>query len=242
MTLPLTKLLLLSEAMAQMPGVKTRSTKDLIKSWERKTGGVRSTAKGIKVQKRQAVDIGGLTIEPDVLFEMHYSDGAQGGKDAVSPRAAKILIELYLCGRLETKTKPVTLEGVGQELIDYSKSKLTLKEILNAGKAEEDRKREARLARLNRPLGQIRESELTESFLHDLFLHHKVSNGALTVAGLEISKTLTRSSSNSGKSHDWNESFSWTGSNGEPHHIASQGAFSANRRNDADRNWGLGPE
>lgn len=241
MNSPITKLMLLSDLMGHMPGIKTRSTRDLIKGWEWKSG-VRTVGKSLKAQKRQPVVIGEFTIEPDVLFEMYYSDGSQWGKDTVSPRAARILIELYLAGRLETKTKPVPREAIGQVLIDYAQSELSLKDILNAGKEDEARKKAERLVRLNRPLDEIPESELTQAFLHDLFMYRKITNGSLIIAGVKVSKMLTRSSSNSGKSHDWNESFTWVGTDGEHRQVGIDGAFSTNRRNDADRNWGLGRE
>lgn len=235
MSQPITKLLLLNDLLAQMPGTKPRSTKQLIKSWEWKTG-----AFGLKPKKAQSVTVGDITLEPEVLFEMCYSDGSQWGKDAVSPRAAKILIELYLDGHLETKSKPASVEAIGHDVIDYANSTLTLKDILSAGREEEARKRTARLESLARPLDQISESEFTETFLHDLFMHHKITNGSLTIAGIKVTKILSQSSSNSGKSHGWNESFTWIGSDGQHHQEGTQSPYDSNRRNDANRNWGLG--
>ena len=57
--------------------------------------------------------------------------------------------------------------------------------------------------------------------------------------GIEVEKSVFVYQSNSGKTHDSEVTFSWTDSKGEPHRLCKPSLYSENRRNDANRNWGL---
>lgn len=66
--------------------------------------------------------------------------------------------------------------------------------------------------------------------------------GAMRLAGITVQKTLVGHDSNSGKSTGWRVRFDWTGSDGEPHYSESVPPEAHNRRNDPERNYGLGRE
>ena len=63
----------------------------------------------------------------------------------------------------------------------------------------------------------------------------------LEIGGVQVTKLLgAHQKSNSGKSGSWSVSFKWMDADGKEHCIDKDSRFAANRRNDADRNWGLG--
>lgn len=61
----------------------------------------------------------------------------------------------------------------------------------------------------------------------------------LTLAGIEVTKSVRTYSSNSGKSTSSDIDISWTGSDGQRHCEGKGSIYSDNRRNSEDRNWGL---
>lgn len=61
----------------------------------------------------------------------------------------------------------------------------------------------------------------------------------LTVGGVDVRKEVQRYASNSGKSGDFSVTFTWKGADGESHRLEKPSHYEGNRRNDADRNWGL---
>ena len=84
--------------------------------------------------------------------------------------------------------------------------------------------------------------EKTFDELNQIFWDASIKRGALEVDGTKVTKSLARHPSNSGKSYDWEVSFSWIDVDGKPRSLTKESRFKDNRRNDADRNWGLGPE
>ena len=78
------------------------------------------------------------------------------------------------------------------------------------------------------------------AFLDGLFLAHLGTGaGTLVIAGREVTKDLAMYPSNSGKSRGWGVSFSWKGSDGRAMGSTTLPPEAGNRRNDAERNWGL---
>lgn len=63
--------------------------------------------------------------------------------------------------------------------------------------------------------------------------------GTLLLAGTEVTKSVLEFSSNSGHSTDWQVSFSWRGAEGNSQKVTKESRYSSNRRNDAERDWGL---
>lgn len=241
MATPITKLMTLTDALQDLPSVKPRAARRLILEWERLSWVYERTDEGL-TRKPQSVKICSYVLGSDLIAEMCSPDDSQSGKTVISPRAAATLVSLYQAGLLPMDKAVQGVATVGSRLSEYASSGLTLADVRAASRIERERVHQSRLARLNKPLDEILESELTETYLHDLFLHHKITNGTLRIAGIEVAKTLSRSSSNSGKSHGWNERFSWTGTDGIVRSVGRDSVFSHNRRNDEERNWGLGRE
>lgn len=241
MTPHITKLMTLTKALEGLPNVKPRAARSLILEWEHQSWLYKQTRDGL-TRKPQSVQIGSYVLEAPLIAEMHYLDDSQMGKAVVTPRAAEALISLYLAGLLPLQKGTQVEAEPASWLSDYASSGLSMTDVRAANRIQSERVHDERLARLNKPLDAILESELTEAYLHDLFFHHKVRNGVLRIAGIEVTKTLSRSSSNSGKSHGWNERFTWTGTDGVVHSVGRDSEFSHNRRNDENRNWGLGRE
>jgi hypothetical protein len=86
---------------------------------------------------------------------------------------------------------------------------------------------------------------LDHTFLEALFWKVKEEKGerrppsSLDYEGHKISRSATRKLSNSGKSRGaWSVSFHVTPPEGQPYTVADP--ISPNRRNDPERNWGLG--
>ncbi len=89
----------------------------------------------------------------------------------------------------------------------------------------------------------IRESDLVDEDLIDqVFIAAMgLKAGTLSLGGVSVTKSLRSYPSNSGKSTGWGVTFSWTGSDGVQRSSGRTPPEADNRRNDEDRNWGLGP-
>lgn len=75
--------------------------------------------------------------------------------------------------------------------------------------------------------------------LNHLFHEAGIKNGSLNVDGFTVTKHLRRYTSNSGKSWDWEVTFTWINERDETEVVTKPSQYKGNRRNDADRNWGL---
>lgn len=76
--------------------------------------------------------------------------------------------------------------------------------------------------------------------LDEVFVRHLgLGRGTLTLAGVQVTKSLLEYRSNSGKSVDWKVSFSWRDKNNQRHTVGKESRYAENRRNDAERDWGL---
>ncbi len=84
--------------------------------------------------------------------------------------------------------------------------------------------------------------EKTFTELNQIFWDADIKNGSLVVDGIEVTKRLTRYTSNSRKRYDWRVTFSWVDSDGEPKSVTKESMYEKNRSNDPNRNWGLGRE
>lgn len=87
----------------------------------------------------------------------------------------------------------------------------------------------------------ITEADLTDHRLIDRVFIANVGrgSGSMVLAGITVHKEVIGYQSNSGKSTGWNVQFTWIGSDGQPRSSEVRPPEAYNRRNDADRNWGL---
>jgi len=235
------QLLLLSDALSFLNGVKPTLARKLLVEWEACSHPTRYSEKtGFKMLPRKELIVGAVTLTPVELTEMVYEDVFQWRKLAISPLGARALLRLYEHDQLPLK--PRTVKQAADTLLSYASRTESIQDIIESRAAHAKAVDDERIARLSKPLKDIPESELHLTFLHDLFLFHQITNGSLTLGEIEVTKTLSLSRSNSRKSHDWNECFTWVSSDGDPCVVKSQSIYNGNRSNDADRNWGLGRE
>jgi hypothetical protein len=85
----------------------------------------------------------------------------------------------------------------------------------------------------------IVEAEFTWSLLNAVFFRHGKDTREMVVGGRPVSKHLHPFRSNSGKSTDFNVTFTWKSTDGTARQLEKQSLYESNRRNDEDRNWGL---
>lgn len=149
------------------------------------------------------------------------------GSRVVTPTGAALLLRLYEAGSLEHFG--ATLGPVSDELHAYVDS--------DPGSAARQYRERIK------DLSAFREDEFSASLFNALFWEHAYVQGLreLTIGGIVIGKLLESSKSNSGKTRYWRATYVWTGSDGVEREV-SQGHLPTNRRNDPERNWGLGRE
>ena len=71
------------------------------------------------------------------------------------------------------------------------------------------------------------------------FEAHGKGGGTLTLAGIPVTKAVVGHPTNSGKNVGYSVSFHWVGSDGVRRSSGRVAAEASNRRNDAERDWGL---
>jgi len=149
----------------------------------------------------------------------------------VGPDAAAAIIEAYKGGKLpmqKASLRPSSVPGAESYLADARRLREEIAERQRLEKAIHD------------------PSVLTEADLSNYQLLDRVfiavkgaGEGTLVLAGIQVTKSLTGYSSNSGKTTGWRVAFSWMGSDGRGRSIEKVPPEASNRRNDPDRNWGL---
>lgn len=157
----------------------------------------------------------------------------------ITPEGAALLPRLYEAGIFELH-RPRVGRGDPAKLRAYAASRPGLL-------AQTVRNEEARCAHeaLARHPERIAEAEFTYELLNRVFIaHHGLLGGTtrLEIGGLLVTKEVFTYRSNSQKSRDSDVTFSWVSQDGTTRELHQQSRFAGNRRNDPDRNWGLGPE
>lgn len=238
---PPSDLMALSAAIECLAGARPVLIRKQLVAWSEQSRPVSYSSKGgFKILPRRAIELDGVSIAPEEISEIAFNDRSSSGKVFISPMGATVLIKFYLAGHIPSK--PGFPKEVSDDLTMYAASGCTGKEVMDRAAELRVEARAERLSRLNRDLSEIAESELTLTFLHELFLHKGVKNGSLMLGSITVTKQLSSTSSNSGKSRDWNERFSWVSSEGQEVVVGSDSKFNSNRANDSGRNWGLGRE
>lgn len=179
-----------------------------------------------------------IAVEAEHFANMFSGLLSEAG--AISPDGARLLVDLYDAGQLELNAKG--RKPVPEAVQAYIASEAVLH-------ARTSTAREARIAKANEAAAaQARlknpasypEAEFTWPLLDNLFwANHGKGAGELVIGGVLVSKTLTLHTSNTGKTRDFAVSFSWTSREGSPCCLTKESSFANNRRNDADRNWGM---
>lgn len=215
----------LTKFLATLPGVQPR----IAKSWLRDL-----MVEAVLADKTEFF-VGTELVSMAEGSELFVAD--DWGTDHVSPHGAATLIRLYRAGVLPLKwTKP---REVPAEVLSYADSQEALEQ--KASEREERRRAEAAAykAKLT-DLASVSEGEFSYRLLDDIFWFHiGKGEGTLTIGGLSVDKLLTAYWSNSGKSRDFDVTFTWTSPTQGRQTISKESQFANNRRNDEARNWGL---
>lgn len=193
------------------------------------------------IAEQPDTSVAGQTVSVDELSELFHETFRTGfPSQVVSPRGAQLLLRLYAAGALDTGKKQP--DAPSPELVAYAQSEPELREKAAAHKEVRQRAQAAREKRLAHP-ERIAEAEFSYSLLNALFFKHVgKGGGTLRVGGIEVHKNISQYTSNSGKSQDWRVRFTWQSADGCHRELRKTSAFEGNRRNDPNRNWGLGPE
>jgi hypothetical protein len=149
----------------------------------------------------------------------------------VGPDAAEAIAEAYRAGKL-----PMQKASLRPSRIPEADSYLA-----DAPRLRQEIAKRQRLERAVRDPSVLTEADLSNYQLLDrvFFAAKGAGEGTLELAGIPVTKSLAGYSSNSGKTTGWRVTFSWTGSDGIAQSIEKVPPEASNRRNDAERNWGL---
>ncbi|MDR3560585.1 MAG: hypothetical protein P4N59_03950 [Negativicutes bacterium] len=223
------KYMSLTEALKLLPGVAPNNAKAQI----------RVAVEGDFLQEPTG-QIGTVVYKAEELKELFVED--QSGMSEViriTPEGAQTLIRLYNTEALKMKLGNKAGEPQ-QELLKYAASGPMFKQA-----AIEASEKEARREFLLENPGNIEEKDFSYELLDSVFWSKfGPINGErkLTLAGIEVAKSVSVHKSNSGKSSDTAVAILWTGSDGQKHSEGTESIYKGNRRSDPDRNWGLGRE
>ncbi len=182
----------------------------------------------VKPRKARSLILAGEVLRPREQEDLHRRDTFYETID-VGPDAATAILCAYRESRLPMNAGAPTKAPLAEAYIAKRD------ELLATLSARHRRKRALDDVSL------VTESDLNDHlFIDRIFLAHLgPGNGRLTLGGIEVTKTLTFYSSNSGKTGAWAVRFDWTGSDGVRFTSDRQPPQASNRRNDSDRNWGL---
>ena len=219
----------LSKFVALLPGAKARDFKDDLETASFNAIYADPNASSFEYQ--------GIVV----TFEQYGEFVVLNDNDTscLTPAGAAWVLELYA-----KRLIPMRRRSAGtppEEAIAYSRSHDDLVRQTEQRRAQRRAAAEAYAAKLANP-GAIPESEFTYALLNDLSFRARREGGPceFDAGGLRITKHVTTLQSNSGKSKDSSVSFQWR-SNGELHTISKESRYAGNRRNDAERDWGLPP-
>lgn len=214
-----------SELAKHLPHLKVRATSDLLEG----------AYHHMLLSEVDEALIGTETVTLAQLQEVFHSTLRTGFQTRViSPAGARLIRSLYekACLPLAPRQMPQT---PSEAFVRYCDSEHDL--------AQKQAQRLVQLTayqdRVAHP-ERVSEAEFTFQLLSDIFWKHLGKGvGQLTVGGIPVTKSLDPRRSNSGKNIDFGVRFSWIASDGQERNLEKPSRYAANRRNDADRNWGL---
>lgn len=185
---------------------------------------------GVRSRKSRDLVLNGDLLSAEAKADFHKEDGIYGDIIVLGPDAAQAIYDAYLAGQLPME------KGAKPTPSPEAEAYLARREAILFQIAERDRR-----ARAVADPSLLQEKDLLDDILIDqIFMrHHGPGEGAMTLAGIKVTKSLFSYSSNSGKSQGWAVRFSWVGSDGQRGSSGRTPPQAGNRRNDADRNWGL---
>lgn len=230
----------LGEALGALPNVKPRVARDTLRDFE-----------SVLSDQMAPPRLGGEDRDPDdcrveaapgvvVTWEDINAIHRGWNNDRVTPEGAAFLIRLYEADVFDLRAKRLGRSDP-VELRAYAASRPALEARGAALREEEARAAAQRVAWLAHS-EQIPVSAFSYRLLNDVFFHHGVATmgvASMEIGGVAVSREAMPYASNSGKSRDWSVRFTYTGADGDEVTIEKESHYAENRRNDADRNWGL---
>lgn len=256
--LPHDLLLTVTEALALLPNIKPILARRLLKNLKDDFDNelVSAIAQGAPWAEARSyepeVDDNGIPMPypPDprqrelklgvIITAAEIEEGFTGDSPArVTPEGAALLLRLYDAGLFELKLSHAG-RGDPANLRAYAASRPAL--LALAIRNEEARRAHAVLVKHPE---RIAEADFTYELLNHVFIEHYGLRGGTTrmeIGGLLVTKEVFTYPSNSGKSHDSKVTFSWVSQDGTTREFHKPSLFAGNRRNDPERNWGLGRE
>lgn len=224
-------LILLRQALAMLPGIKP----NIAAEWITET-----YLEAVMMSHGLPVSFGPLKLDDSMFAELSVTNAT--GTYHVTPKGAQFLMELYTLNGFPDYSRKAKKQGESlEELKRYSLAQDELTQKMLEDRKQREAKASAREKLIAHP-DLVQESEFELNLLDAIFIQHKgLSLGiqGMVIGGITITKQVSRYRSNSGKNHDYKVVFEWTGYDGQPQALQTNSFYSGNRRNDADRNWGL---
>lgn len=230
------KIMRLRDALKMLPGVKPVSAMKLIGEWI-EDGLSPCCEPGYDPDGEPlAVDVGGKKILLTALDEVKQEEYFSAYK--TSPQGAQLLLSLYADRVLPMSGPP---GEPAEALVGYAADGRGFRELHDAERTRARIKREAKEALLSDPAA-ISPDALTPELVNDFFFFHgknKMGHETMEIGGLEVSRTVQLYKSNSGSKRGYSVELRWKSPDGGEVVHKQRTPFADNRRNDADRNWGL---
>ncbi|MFY3163498.1 hypothetical protein ACOTFR_29005 [Achromobacter xylosoxidans] len=225
----------LQDALQMLPNVQPNKARARIREWEDELLSqlVGSTDAAEEVEP---VEVAGETLTLECLEELKHDDGYSAA--TISPNGAQILMRLYRAGGLPMKGP---IETVHSKLAAYAADNHSHRDLWMAENARHKAAQDSRHTLLSNP-NSIPLTSLTEELVNEVFFFHSKNHTGvetMMISGVEVTRTVSKYISNSGKTSGYEVTLEWIGKNGQPVVYKRDTPFSSNRRNDAKRNWGL---
>ncbi|WP_238866809.1 hypothetical protein [Achromobacter xylosoxidans] len=228
-------ILRLQDALQMLPNVQPNKARARIREWE---DGLLSQLVGSTdaAEEVEPVEVAGETLTLECLEELKHDDGYSAA--TISPNGAQILMRLYRAGGLPMKGP---IETVHSKLAAYAADNHSHRDLWMAENARHKAAQDSRHTLLSNP-NSIPLTSLTEELVNEVFFFHSKNHTGvetMMISGVEVTRTVSKYISNSGKTSGYEVTLEWIGKNGQPVVYKRDTPFSSNRRNDAKRNWGL---
>ncbi|WP_244488197.1 hypothetical protein [Aureimonas sp. Leaf454] len=184
---------------------------------------------GLKPRLARKEVLAGEALDPVARTDIHHREDFLDTTLDVGPDAAAAMLAAYREGRLPMQRG--ASPGATSLADGYASNRDT------ARQRDERRRRAAALL----DASVVVEGDLSDHAFLDRLFHAHLGKGAgsLNLAGITVTKSLSRHSSNSGRSSGWGVGFRWIGSDGKPRTSSTVPPEAFNRRNDPERDWGL---
>lgn len=230
------KIMRLRDALELLPGVKPLSAMRLIGEWIEDALAPCCEPGYDPDGEPLAVDVGGKKILLAALEEVKQEEYYSAHK--TSPQGAQLLLSLYADRALPMKGPS---GEPAETLVAYAADGRGFHELHEAERIRARIKREAKEALLSDPAA-ISPDALTPDLVNEFFFFHgknKMGHATMMIGGVEVSRTVVQYKSNSGATKGYSVELRWKGPDGAEVVHEQSTPYKSNRRNDAERNWGL---